>query len=241
MIKLYNADCFDVMKTLPDNSVDCIITDPPYGINFTKKYKSGSKKLVQNDDGFSVMFFIDEILTEYKRILKDNSGIYIFTRFDVFPYWWIKIKNYFDAKNHIVWDKGGFGMGDLTGNYAYVYESLIFATKGKHILNGGRMSNVWRIKKCRQDFHETQKPVEIIDTILEKSTKENDVIFDPYSGSATTAISAIKNNRQFIGCEYNKECYDIAVKRIQDAGGNVIQQRLSSEAKVSTLPDGNVI
>lgn len=233
MIKLYNADCLDVMKIIPDKSIDCIITDPPYGINFTKGYKSGNKKLVQNDNGFSVLFFIDEILSEYKRILKNGTAIYIFTRFDVFPYWWLKIKNYFDAKNHIIWNKEGSSMGDLSGNYAYIYESIIFATNGKHILNGKRMSNIWNIKKCRQEYHETQKPIEIIDVILEKSTNPQSVIFDPYMGSGTTAISAYQNNRQFIGCEYNKECYDIAVKRIEKVGANIIQYRLSADPSMN--------
>ena len=101
------GNCFDVVKSIADNSVDLIVTDPPYGINLTKGYKSGSCELVQGDDGFTVMFFLDDILREYKRILKPNSALYIFTRFDVMPYWWIKCKNYFDTKNCITWANGG--------------------------------------------------------------------------------------------------------------------------------------
>ena len=157
------GDGFSLIKNIPDNSVDLIVTDPPYGINFTKGYKSGSTELVHGDDGFSVMVFVDELMREFKRILKPESAIYIFTRFDVMPYWWLKIKNHFDAKNQIVWFKGGGGMGDLKGNFSYNYESIMFATNGKHQIRGKRDGSVWQIGKCKQEFHETQKPVELIE------------------------------------------------------------------------------
>lgn len=216
-IKLYNADCMEVIKTIPGNSVDLIVTDPPYGINFTKGYKSGSTELIQGDDGFTVMFFLDDILREYKRILKPNSALYIFTRFDVMPYWWIKLKNYFDAKNQIVWFKGGGGMGDLKGNFSYNYESIMFATNGKHQIRGKRDGSVWQIGKCKQEFHETQKPVELIQKIIEHSSDEGMVVFDPFMGSGTTGVACVNTNRSFIGIEMDDKYFTIAEKRINDA------------------------
>ena len=79
--------------------MDLIITDPPYGISLTKGYKSGSTELIQGDDGFSVMIFVDELMREFSRILKPKSAVYIFTRFDVMPYWWLKIKNHLKWKS----------------------------------------------------------------------------------------------------------------------------------------------
>lgn len=212
--ELHNADCMEVIKNIPDNSVDLIVTDPPYGINFTKGYKSGSTELIQGDDGFTVMFFLDDILREYKRILKPNSALYIFTRFDVMPYWWIKLKNYFDAKNQIVWFKGGGGMGDLKGNFSYNYESIMFATNGKHQIRGKRDGSVWQIGKCKQEFHETQKPVELIQKIIEHSSDEGMTVFDPFMGSGTTGVACINTNRNFIGIELDKDYYETAKKRL---------------------------
>lgn len=211
---LMNKDCFLAIKEIPDNSVDLIVTDPPYGINFTKGYKSGSTELVHGDDGFSVMVFVDELMREFKRILKPESAIYIFTRFDVMPYWWLKIKNHFDAKNQIVWFKGGGGMGDLKGNFSFNYESIMFATNGKHQIRGKRDGSVWQIGKCKQEYHETQKPVELIEKILLHSSDEFMTVFDPFMGSGTTGVACKNLNRNFIGIEMIKQNFDIAEKRI---------------------------
>lgn len=213
--ELIFGDGFSLIKNIPDNSVDLIVTDPPYGINFTKGYKSGSTELIQGDDGFTVMFFLDDILREYKRILKPNSAVYIFTRFDVMPYWWIKLKNYFDAKNQIVWFKGGGGMGDLKGNFSYNYESIMFATNGKHQIRGKRDGSVWQIPKCKQEFHETQKPIELIEKIIKHSSDEGMTVFDPFMGSGTTGVACKNLNRNFIGIELNEDYFKTAKKRIE--------------------------
>ena len=211
---LMNKDCFLAIKEIPENSVDLIITDPPYGINFTKGYKSGSTELVHGDDGFSVMVFVDELMREFKRILKPNAAIYIFTRFDVMPYWWLKIKNHFDAKNQIIWFKGGGGMGDLKGNFSFNYESIMFATNGKHQIRGKRDGSVWQIGKCKQEYHETQKPVELIEKIISHSTDEGMVVFDPFMGSGTTGIACKNLNRSFIGIEKDENYFKISEQRI---------------------------
>lgn len=213
-VQLTNKDCFLAIKEIEDKSVDLIVTDPPYGINFTKGYKSGSTELVHGDDGFSVMFFIDELMNEFKRVLKPNSAIYIFTRFDVMPYWWLKLKNYFDAKNQIIWFKGGGGMGDLKGNYSYNYESIMFATNGKHQIRGKRDGSVWQFGKCKPEFHETQKPVELIEKILEHSSDKGAVVLDPFIGSGSTGIACKNMGRSFIGFEMIKSNFEIAEKRV---------------------------
>lgn len=234
--RLIFGNCFDVVKNIPDDSVDLIVTDPPYGINFTKGYKGGSTQLIQGDDGFTVMFFLDDILREYKRILKPNSALYIFTRFDVMPYWWIKCKNYFDAKNCIIWAKGGGFTGDLKGNYGNNSEMIIYLTNGKHELRGKREGNVWGYSKAKLEFHETQKPIDIIENILRHSSDEGMTVFDPFMGSGTTGIACKNLNRNFIGIELNEDYYLTAKKRIENhspQGGlfsNSFQTELSNEA-----------
>lgn len=215
--EIQQGDCLELLKNIPDNSVDLIIADPPYGINFTKGYKSGNKKLVYGDDGFSVMVFMDDILKEYKRILKPDSAIYIFTRFDVLPYWWLKIKRYFIVKNHLVWDKSTIGMGDLYGNYGNSYESIVFATNGNHKLNGKRDGSILKFKRCKQEYHETQKPVDLLEYLILKSTNKNAVVLDPFMGSGTTGIACINTDRKFIGFELDESYYEIAKKRIEEA------------------------
>ena len=213
LIKLLHTDCFDALKDIPSNSVDLVATDPPYGIGLRKGYKEGNK-LVAGDDGFSVMFFLDDLLSELKRVMKDGTACYIFTRFDVMPYWFMKCKNYFDVKSCIIWAKGGGGIGDLEGNYALNYEMCLYMVKGRHLLNGKRDGAVWNIGKCRQEFHETQKPVEVMEKIIEKSSKKGDMVLDPFAGSATTAIACKNLGRSFVGFEMIKENFEIAEKRV---------------------------
>ena len=202
------------MKSIKDNSIDLIVTDPPYGINFTKGYKSGSKELVHGDDGFSVMVFVDELMREFNRVLKPNSAVYIFTRFDVYPYWWLKMKNHFDTKNQIIWFKGGGGMGDLKGNFSFNYESIIYATNGKHQIRGKRDGSVWQIGKCKQEYHETQKPVDLLRKIILHSSDKDMTVLDPFMGSGSTGIACIEEERKFIGIEMVKKNYEIAEARL---------------------------
>lgn len=226
MITLYNADCFLKIREIESESVDLIVTDPPYGINLTKGYKSGSRELVHGDDGFSVMIFVDELMREFTRIMKPNGAVYVFTRFDVFPYWWLKMKNFFDTKNQIIWHKGGGGMGDLKGNFAFDYESIIFATNGKHQIRGKRDGSVWKSAKCKPEFHETQKPVELIKKIIHHSSDQGATVFDPFMGSGTTGVACIEESRNFIGIEMLEKTYAIAVRRLEDTK-NEFNQRLN--------------
>jgi DNA modification methylase len=213
-VEIINKDSFLAMKSIKDNSIDLIVTDPPYGINFTKGYKSGSKELVHGDDGFSVMVFVDELMKEFNRVLKPNSAVYIFTRFDVYPYWWLKMKNHFDTKNQIIWFKGGGGMGDLKGNFSFNYESIIYATNGKHQIRGKRDGSVWQIGKCKQEYHETQKPVDLLRKIILHSSDKGMTILDPFMGSGSTGIACIEEERKFIGIEMVKKNYEIAEARL---------------------------
>lgn len=219
-IDLILGDCIEKMKDIPDGSVDLVLTDPPYGINL-KSYKK-LKKALAGDDGMTVMFFLDDILREFKRILKKEGAAYIFSRFDVFPYWWIKCKNYFEMKNCIIWNKGGGGTGDLRGNYFNNYEMIIFFTKGYHKLNGKRIGTLWDFKKPTSVVHPTQKPTELISQIIEKSSNENNTILDPFMGSGTTGIACKNLNRNFLGIELDETYFKIAKERIDNVSEKLL-------------------
>lgn len=214
MIDLRLGDCLDVMKNIQDKSVDLILTDPPYGINASTRTRS---KSFGGDDGFSVMFFLDNYLREFARILKDDGAIYIFTRYDVMPYWWLRTKLYFQMKNLIIWNKGGGGLGDLKGNYLPDYEMIIFATKGSHKLRGKRMTSVWNIKKEKAEYHIAQKSLQLLKQVIVKSSSEGSLVFDPFMGSGTTGVACKELKRDFVGIELDSNYLEIAKKRIETA------------------------
>lgn len=212
-IKLIQGDCLEKMKDIPDGSVDLVLTDPPYGIDASTRTRS---KSFGGDDGFSVMFFLDDYLKEFSRVLKDDGAVYIFTRYDVMSYWWMRIKLYFQMKNCLIWSKGGGGLGDLHGSYLPDYEMIIFATKGGHKLRGKRETSVWNISKEKAEHHIAQKPIAILEKIIKKSTDENDTILDPFMGSGTTLVAAKNLGRNAIGIELDPEYFNIAKERIEN-------------------------
>lgn len=214
MNQIIHGDCLEKMKELPDGSVDCIVTDPPYGISLQKGYKN-AKDLVAGDTGFEVMVFLDEVLEQFKRVLKHDGAVYIFTRFDVMPYWWMKCKRYFKLKNVLVWSKGGGGMGDLQGNYGNDTEMVMFMTLGKHKLRGSRDSQLIKIPKCKPEFHETQKPTELLEYLIEKSSSPGGVVLDPYAGSGSTLVASKRTGRDYIGIELEEEYVKTAQARLE--------------------------
>ena len=210
--KLYHGDCLEVMAGLEKESVDLILTDPPYGINYQSGHRKEKFDILHNDDKPPLDFIPTAI-----SLLKENRGMYVYTRWDVYPVWYNEIEKYAKIKNCCIWSKRGGGMGDLKGAFAYTHEFCIYAVKGKYELQGKRISDVWEFgRDCGVDYgHPTQKPSAAMEIPLSKSTVRNDLVLDPFLGSGTTAIACEKEGRRWIGIEMSKEYCDIAVKRIE--------------------------
>lgn len=214
-------DCLEGMKLLDDKSVDLIVTDPPYGINYQSNRRNQKFNKIKMDDSLD---WIEDFIFESYRVLKSNSAFYCFTRWDVYPTWKSTIENLeFKIKNCLVWHKleSLGGMGDLEGSYISNYEFIIFATKGRKILwkNGKkRKYGIFRnteINSPSKLIHPNQKPVSLIIEFINDATNKGDIVLDPFMGSGTTALACIETNRNFIGFEIEKEYYEMANKRIK--------------------------
>ena len=120
----------------------------------------------------------------------------------------------FTIKNILIWEKNNTSMGDLKGDYAPKYEMILFATKGRRLLNGGRDPNIVKFARTGNKLHPTQKPVELISYLVNKSSKENDIVYDPFMGSGTTAEAAYDSNRNYIGSEIDEIYYEISLTRV---------------------------
>ncbi len=206
----YLGDMFELIKQVPDESVDLVVTDPPYGIDYVSNhYKLGNKfgKLV--GDKVLDASYIQELY----RVLKPNSAAYIFCRFDVVP----PVKP-FVVKNILTWVKsiGHGGLGDLKGSYKNNFEWCLFLVKGRHILNGGRDSAILHYPKnvIGGRIHPTQKPVEIMEYLITKSSNPGDLVLDPFAGAATTLLAAKSLGREYIGFETEAKYYNAGVKRL---------------------------
>lgn len=218
-IKLLQGDCLELMKEIKDNSIDLIVTDPPYkttsrgssggtgGILKEEINKKG-KVFKHNDIEFN------EWLPELYRVLKDKGHAYIMTNNKNLKDMLIEIENAgFNIYKTLIWAKNS----PITNMY-YMdsHEYIIFCRKGKakRINNCGTKS-VLNIDNPRNKLHPTEKPVELMEILINNSSNECDTVLDPFMGSGTTGVACINTNRNFIGIELDEDYFNIAKQRIE--------------------------
>ncbi|RPH95423.1 site-specific DNA-methyltransferase [candidate division KSB1 bacterium] len=190
------GDCFEEMPKLPDECVDLVLTDPPYGIDYQSNRRVARPKLpkFENDVDLS---WVDGWVEEVYRVLKPDRHFYCFTRFDMYPVFYRSINRFFKVKNCLIWVKNNHGSGDLNGAYAPQCEMIIYAGKGKRLLNGSRESDVLHCDNVPSAFrrHATQKPVELLRQLIEKSTEPGELVLDPFAGVGSTGLACIDSDR----------------------------------------------
>lgn len=218
---IVNGDCIAEMEKLPDESVDCVITDPPYGINYVSNYRvvdSEVVKAVNNDDLQSALELWERACKVLSRKMKPDSHIYIFTSWKVYPQFAEITARYFRIKNCLIWEKNNWSMGDLEGNYAEQYEMAIFATKGNRKLNGGRDTNILHYDRVANGslLHSCEKPVDMLRFLITKSSNQGELVIDPFAGSGSTLVACKQEGRAYWGCELDAENYKIALGRLAD-------------------------
>ena len=213
---IFHGNCIEFIKTIEDKSIDCLITDPPYGVDIQfGAYDNQLSRKIENDGNIDdALLLLDKMLLEVKSKLKDNAHIYIFCNWKIYPQFNAIISKHFQIKNLIIWDKLFMGMGDLKGNYSSSYEMIVFAGGNREFLS--RPKNIIQCRFNDERFHNTQKPVDLIKQLIENSTNVNETIFDPFLGSGSTVIAANQLKRNFIGCEIDEQNYKITLKRLED-------------------------
>jgi len=215
--KIYNEDCLEGMKRIPDASIDLVVTDPPYGIKYQSNMRTKSEKfdvLINDDNDIRFISYL-----ELFRVLKENACCIVFASWKNFADDYKQLEKLFTIRNTIIWYKRGGGMGDLKHSLLTDYEIAIICHKGKCPIRGKRDGSVWEVTKINPNKmqHPTQKPTELIERLIEKFSDEGDIVLDPFLGSGTTAIACINTNRNYIGFELDKHYCDIANERIQKA------------------------
>lgn len=197
-------------------SVDMILTDPPYGIAYETNHRVASEGFgaISSDDKFPYLL-MKEFLYEAHRVLKKNTAVYIFTRWDVYPKMLPLVSEVFTVRNVLCWVKDNWSAGDLKGNYARRTEWIIYATKGRHILNGGRDNDVLCFKRVSNLTHPTEKPVSLLAFIISKSCPKDGIVLDPFCGSGSTLEAALQYHCQAIGVEREEKWLPVARRRLE--------------------------
>ena len=222
-IKLYCDDCLNIMKQIDNESIDLIVTDPPYLI----KYKTNRRKNkyhdfcseILNDDNEQLII---DYIRECYRILKNNTAMYMFCNCDKVDFFKQELENAgFKIKNMIIWVKNNWTAGDLKAQFGKQYEIIFLVNKGRKYFNGKRITDVWMFDRIsgKKQLHQNQKPVDLLKQCILKHSDENDIIFDGFMGSGSTGVACIETGRKFIGVELDKKYFEIAKERIEKLKG----------------------
>lgn len=229
MLKLCNV--FDEIINMKDNSVDLILTDPPYGINHKDGFIKQSKisKAIQNDilnDNPDDIDW-DILLKELYRVLKPGKMCYIFGRTDMFMRIGNSVLNSeFEYKHDFIWRKGDMVHGNLN-IFGTIHELIIGLSKGKpeksrpllidnDIKKRTKAEYCGKVSRIEYYGHPTQKPVGLLSYIILNRTDENDIVFDPFCGVASTLVASKILNRQYIGFEIDKNFFNLSKDRLND-------------------------
>lgn len=217
---IYNMDCFEGMKQMESGSVSLIIADPPYELQqcsgagaFGRNNRDYYQGIDHLQSGIS-----DEILEECLRVCK-HPNMYIFCSKDQIPQLLTFALNHGLKYDLLTWHKTN-PVPTCNNKYLSDTEYIIFMRNGANLYGSYNTKRKYFITPTNTEDkkawkHPTPKPVSIIRTLIENSTKEDDVVLDPFMGSGTTAIAAMQGNRHYIGFELNKEYYDTSCKRIK--------------------------
>jgi site-specific DNA-methyltransferase (adenine-specific) len=226
MINLKQGDCLELMKDIPDGSVDLIITDPPYKI--TSRGNGGNsggmfqKKIVNKGQVFNNNdVSIKDYLGEFYRMLKPQTHCYIMTNNKNITEFLMAVKDSdFHFVKNLIWVKDNKIMGQ---SYMSQFEYIIFLRKGSHkrINNCGdsdvlTFSNKKLKDKNGKTIHDTEKPVGLMKILIDNSSQPDDLVLDPFMGIGSTGVACANTGRNFIGMELEEKYFKIAEHRIME-------------------------
>ena len=245
---LINGDTFKVLKKIEDKTFDIIFADPPYFLSNNGITCSGGKMISVNKGDWDKSLTLKEKhsfnkrwIKECYRILKDTGTIWISgTLHNIYSIGMALEESGFKILNNITWQKTNPPPNLACKTFTHSTETILWARKDlKNVkytfnydamkqMNGNKqMKDVWttsltKPSEKKQGKHPTQKPLEILDKIILASTKENDLILDPFCGSSTTGISAVKLGRKYIGIDNKKEYLNLSIRRYEELKEDIL-------------------
>ena len=218
-MRLFKIDAVDWLATLPSASVDLVITDPPYE-SLEKHRKIGTTTRLKVSKSSSNQWFnifpnerFESLFKEVYRVLSKNSHFYLFcdqeTMFFVKP---IAEKMGFKFWKTIVWDKVSIGMGY---HYRSRHEFILFFEKGKRKLNNLGVPDVLECKRVFRGYP-TEKPIPLIEILIQQSSSSGELVIDPFFGSGATFLAAKNCGREYLGSDISEDAHDYFNNRDHD-------------------------
>jgi len=241
-VRLLKGDCIEILNQARENSIDMIFADPPYFLSnggitchagkmvSVNKGKWDKSRGVKENHQFTL-----DWLKACQRVLKPNGTIWVSgTTHIIYSVGYAMQELGYKILNDIIWYKRNAPPNLSCRYFTHSTEIVLWVAKNeksKHYFdyqlmkkfnNGKQMRNLWQIsappaEEKKFGKHPTQKPVELLTRIILASTKENDLVLDPFCGSSTTGVAAVLLNRKYVGIDLENEYLDLSIKRLEEA------------------------
>ena len=238
---ILNANSRDIIKRIPDNAIDFILTDPPYNL---AKHSTGNIELpgrsaLNNDlaDWDLVEFNPEEWVEEFIRVLKPTGNLFIFTSYNQLGRWYNCLDHRFDSSNFMIWHKTNPAPKIYKAGFLNSCEIIFTCWNKRHTWNFSSQDEMHnfiespicgRPERLKYPKHPTQKPISILKRMIEMASKEDDIIFDPFMGVGSTGVAAIQLNRRFIGVEIDPQYCQAGKLRIEAELEDFMRRRSKS-------------
>lgn len=230
-LTLINGNCFDVLKKIPNNSIDLILTDPPYNI---AQYSTGNIKFdwrsdINNDlaEWDLTPLKPELLLNEFQRVLSPKGNIFIFCSYNMLGDYHRVFDPVFDTFQFMVWHKTNPVPNFRKSSFLNSCELIVSCWNKGHtwnFINQKEMHNFIECGICMgkerikddtgKALHPTQKPIKLLEKIIKIASNENDIVLDCFNGVGSTGEAALKNNRKYIGIEINNEYFNATKNRL---------------------------
>ncbi len=240
------ADSRDVIKRIPDNSIDFILTAPPYnlGQHSTGNIPLPGRSAMNNDvaEWDMIDFNPEEWADEFIRILKPTGNLFIFTSYNQLGRWYDSLDHRFDTSNFMIWHKTNPAPKIFKAGFLNSCEMIFTCWNKKHTWNfisQAEMHNFiespicMRPERLSNPKHPAQKPVSILKKMIEIASNKDDIIFDPFMGVGSTGVAALELDRRFIGVELDESYFNAAKQRVENALNNNLKMSNKKEYSIN--------
>lgn len=225
---IVNDDCRRRFCKLPDHSIDLILTDPPYNI---AQYSTGNiplpgREALNNNIASWDMVDINpwDFIDEFKRLIKPDGNIFIFTSYNLIGKWHEVFDSEFDTFQFFIWHKTNPAPKIYKNGFLNSCEMIICMWNKGHKWNFSNQNDMhnffespicMRPERLSNPKHPAQKPVKLLKHIINIASNPGDIVFDPFMGVGSTGVAALQLGRQFVGCEIDKIYFDAAKLRLE--------------------------
>jgi site-specific DNA-methyltransferase (adenine-specific) len=219
LVTIYHGDCRDLDVIAP-NSVDFLLTDPPYGMAFVSGW-TAAKQTVKNDGVRQGVRVVRGALNHLAYTFHEDMHAAVFCHWESWPDFYDNLCHLFTIRNALIWNKGGGGMGDLRHEYAKDYEVILYGarSRGREMAGkrtGAVISGHKRVPPTQRHLP-FEKPVSLLAEMIERHAPKAGLVLDPFMGSGSTLVAAKMMGRKAIGIELDERYCEIAASRLSQS------------------------